>query len=75
MRRHRFDPFSFVAGAAFLAVALTFLPGGRTAADVDPTWYWALPALAVGLLVVLAGIRAALPRREEEEGRDEGPPG
>lgn len=56
MKRHAFDPVSFVSGLllAFLAV---FVMSGNTLADLYPLWVWTLPAMAVGLLVVLYGVR------------------
>jgi|GEM_PF-4467447 len=64
MRRRPFDPLSFVLGASFLVVAGSFLPGTRSAADLSPAWFWALPLLAVSLLLVLTGVRRALARPE-----------
>lgn len=68
MRRHPFDPWSFVAGALFLAIALAFLPGHRSVADVSPAWFWTLPLLGLGLLVVLTGIRRAVVRSDGPHG-------
>ena len=34
MKRHEFDPTSFVLGLAFAALGLFFLLGDRTAADI-----------------------------------------
>jgi hypothetical protein len=73
MRRHPFDPLSFVLGALFVVIAGSFLPGTRSAADLSPAWFWVLPLLGVSLLVVLTGLRRAfarpdeLPRPDEEE--------
>jgi len=73
MRRHPFDPLSFVLGALFVVIAGSFLPGTRSAADLSPAWFWVLPLLGVSLLVVLTGLRRAfgrpgeLPRPEEGE--------
>lgn len=65
MKPHRFDPISFVLGLMFLVVALAFLGGERSVADIGEVWLWALPVSAVGLLIVAYGLRRALQREEE----------
>ena len=62
MERHRFDPISFVFGLLLGAVGLAFLLGRIDVGDLDITWIWPLPLIAVGLLMLLA----ARPRRDEE---------
>ena len=59
MKRHAFDPVSFVFGLllAFLAV---FVLSGNTLADLYPLWVWTPPAMAVSLLVILYGVRRLL---------------
>jgi len=59
VKRHAFDPVSFVFGLllAFLAV---FILSGNTLGDLYPLWVWTLPAMAVGLLVILYGVRRLL---------------
>ena len=56
MKRHAFDPVSFVFGLLFAFLAI-FVLTGNTLADLYPLWVWTLPAMAVGLLVVLYGLR------------------
>lgn len=56
MKRHVFDPVSFVFGLLFAFLAV-FVLGGNTLADLWPMWAWTVPAMAVGLLVVLYGVR------------------
>jgi hypothetical protein len=56
MKRHAFDPVSFVFGLLFAFLAV-FVLTGNTLADLYPLWVWTLPAMAVGLLVVLYGVR------------------
>lgn len=56
MRRHAFDPVSFVFGLLFAFIAV-FVLTGNTLADLYPLWVWTLPAMALGLLVVLYGVR------------------
>ena len=59
MKRHAFDPISFVFGLLFAFVAV-FVLSGNTLADLYPLWVWTLPAMAAGLLVVLYGVRRAI---------------
>jgi hypothetical protein len=58
MKRHAFDPFSFVFGLAVAALGLYFLVGNRTAADLGATWIWPFPVLLVGLASVIYAVRA-----------------
>jgi hypothetical protein len=60
VKRHAFDPVSFVFGLLFAFLAL-FVLTGNSLADLSPLWVWTLPATAVGLLVVLYGVRRLLP--------------
>jgi len=60
MKRHRFDPFSLVAGLLFGFIALFFLTGDHTTNDLAWPWAAVIPLVAVGLLVVLYGLRRAL---------------
>ena len=62
VKPHRFDPLSFVLGLTFLVVALAFLGGERSVADIGEVWLWALPVSAIGLLIVTYGVRRALRR-------------
>jgi hypothetical protein len=59
VKRHAFDPISFVFGLLFVFVAL-FVLSGNSLADLYPLWVWTLPAMAVGLLAVLYGVRRAI---------------
>lgn len=59
MKRHAFDPVSFVFGLLFAFVAV-FVLSGNTLANLYPLWVWTLPAMTVGLLVVLYGLRRLL---------------
>ncbi|MGH2673785.1 MAG: hypothetical protein ACRDHC_12485 [Actinomycetota bacterium] len=56
MKRHGFDPVSFVFGLLFAFLAV-FVLSGNTLADLYPLWNWTLPAMAAGLLVLLYGVR------------------
>ena len=60
MKRHRVDPLSFTVGLLFAFVAL-FVLLGNSLADLVPVGLWTLPAMTVGLLIVLYGVRRLLP--------------
>ena len=60
MRRHEFDPTSFVLGLAFAALGLFFLLGGRTAADIGWKWMWPVPLVLLGLLFVISATRRVM---------------
>ena len=77
MKRHAFDPFSFVLGLAFAALGLFFLVGDRTAADIGWKWMWPIPVVVLGLLFVISAGRRLVPEREgglEPEELDEPEP-
>jgi hypothetical protein len=59
VKRHAFDPVSFVFGLLFAFLAV-FVLSGNTLADLWPVWAWTLPMMVVGLLVVLYGVRRLL---------------
>lgn len=61
MRRHAFDPFSFVFGVLFAFLSLFVLFGGSLA-DLGGMWAWAIPAMVVGTLIVLHAGRRLLDR-------------
>jgi len=62
VKRHAFDPFSFVLGLAFAALGLFFLIGDRTAADIGWDWMWPIPVVVLGLLFVISAGRRLMPR-------------
>jgi hypothetical protein len=57
VKRHDFDPFSFVFGLVLAGLGLYFLFGNGTAADIGPTWIWPFPVLLVGLTAVMYAVR------------------
>jgi len=65
MRRHRFDPFSLVFGATFLAIGTAFVAGST----IDEAWrsIWPMVAAIVGVTLVAWAILSVL-----GEGRKEG---
>jgi hypothetical protein len=64
MRRHAFDPTSFVLGLAFAALGVFFLIGDRTAADIGWKWLWPIPLVVLGLLFVISATRRVIAQRE-----------
>ena len=59
MNRHRFDPASFMFGALFLVVGLTFLTGGRT--DLGhPVRLWPVTIVVVGLSLAIWAVSRAI---------------
>jgi hypothetical protein len=69
VKRHAFDPVSFVFGLLFAFLAV-FVLTGNTLGDFWPTWAVTLPAMAVGLLVVLYAARRLVPTRAAEDPMD-----
>jgi hypothetical protein len=76
VKRHAFDPASFVFGLFFAFLAV-FVLSGNDLADLYPLWVWTLPAMAVGLLVILYGVRRLVTSPADgdtwTEGSDESP--
>jgi hypothetical protein len=64
MKRHAFDPTSFVLGLAFAALGLFFLVGDRTAADIGWKWMWPVPLVVLGLLFVISATRRVIAQRD-----------
>ena len=67
MKRHAFDPTSFVLGLAFAGLGLFFLVGDRTAADIGWKWMWPVPLVVLGLLFVISATRRVMAQREVAE--------
>jgi cytochrome c-type biogenesis protein CcmH/NrfF len=64
MKRHEFDPTSFVLSLAFAALGLFFLVGDRTAADIGWKWMWPVPLVVLGVLFVISATRRVMAQRE-----------
>lgn len=60
MKRHPLDPLSLVFGLLFTGIALMFLGGHRSVADLGAAWLWPAPIIAAGLLVFLYGAKRML---------------
>ena len=61
MKRHRFDPFSFVFGALFVGLSVAVL-NGASLGDLQGVWAWVVPTLVVAALIIGYSLRAALTR-------------
>ncbi|MFL5797696.1 MAG: hypothetical protein ACJ77A_07145 [Actinomycetota bacterium] len=57
MRRHAFDPVSFVLGALFGAVGLTFLFGNADLGNLHLAVLWPIPLILVGTLMLISTIQ------------------
>ena len=63
MTRHRFDPFAFIAGALFLALAVGFLLDAVDAWDADPRWIGPVLLITFGLAGLLTTVGRQLRAR------------
>jgi hypothetical protein len=61
MRRHRFDPLSFLLGAALLVVGLPFLLSGDFPV-IRPSRIWPLALIGVGLVLGAWALASVLSR-------------
>jgi hypothetical protein len=69
VKRHRFDPFSFLFGALFLVVGGTFL-FGRSGLDVArPERMWAGATAVIGVTLAVWAVSRAIRRATAEEDR------
>ena len=68
MRRHRFDPFSFVFGALFVTVGATFLFGGTRVGDVHPVRLWPAAIAVVGITLAISAAARLLRPAEALDG-------
>ena len=57
MRRHNFDPISFILGALFAAIGLTFLFGNANLGDFHLAVVWPLPLIVIGLLMLVTTLQ------------------
>ena len=62
MKRHRFDPFSFVFGALFLVVGATFLFGGSGLTAARPVRMWPAGTIVVGVSLAVWAVALAIHR-------------
>ena len=60
MRRHRFDPFSFLFGAVFVTVGATFLFGASGSGNVRAVHVWPAVIVVVGAALALWAISRVL---------------
>jgi hypothetical protein len=65
MKRHRFDPLSFLLGAAVLVVGLPFLLSGDFPV-IRPSRIWPLALIGVGLVLGAWALASVLNRTRRE---------
>jgi hypothetical protein len=65
MRRHRFDPLSFLLGAALLLAGLPFLLSGDFPV-IRPSRIWPLALIGVGLVLGAWALASVLNRTKVE---------
>ena len=63
MKKHPFDPWSFVLGLLFLSVGVAFLTDSVDLVHTNAARLWPLPVLAIGLLIVLTSVCRAMEQR------------
>lgn len=74
MKRHPFDPWSFVLGLLFLVTGLAFLTNSIDLLHSSAARLWPLPLLAIGLLIVLTTIRRVKDRQPQPAATEQHPP-
>jgi hypothetical protein len=67
MRRHPFDPISFVLGLFVISLGALFLFGDRSAAEIGARWLWPFPVAVAGLVAVLAALRMVGPQGRPDQ--------
>lgn len=74
MKRHPFDPFSFVFGISFMVLGLVLLNGRIDFADISGSTMLPLPLIFVGLLLgAMAISRIERPERADEPDEPDDP--
>ena len=71
MRRHAFDPISFILGALFAAVGLTFLFGQSDLGDLHLAVLWPVPLIVIGALMLASTIERRIRGRSEAPADDD----
>lgn len=75
MKRHRFDPFSFLFGALFVVVGGTFLFGGSGLDAARPERMWAAATAVVGVSLAVWAVARVIRREPSAPAvRDDGGP-
>jgi hypothetical protein len=70
VRKHAFDPASFVLGLVLSGVALIYLVAEAQNRSVEGAWVLPLTLIGLGLAAVVAGLNRAF-RREPAEASDD----
>ena len=72
MKRHRFDPFSFLFGALFLVVGATFLFGGSGLQVARPERMWAAATVVVGVSLAVWAVTRTIRKEPSATAADDG---
>lgn len=72
MKRHRFDPFSFLFGALFLIVGGTFLFGGSGLEVARPERMWAAATVVVGVALAAWAVARTIRKEPSARAADDG---
>ena len=56
MKRHSFDPVSFLFGALFLAVGISIVVGDGSIFGDDARWFWPVVIIVLGLVVTVSSL-------------------
>ncbi len=67
MRRHPFDPYSFVFGLAFAGIGAVLLDTDVDVADLAGAGWLPVPAVVLGLFLLALGLDRARSSRAEAE--------
>ena len=70
MRRHAFDPASFILGLVLTGVAVAYLVAEAQDRTVDGAWVLPLALIGLGVAAVAAGLNRALRRPPQPVGAE-----
>ena len=73
MRRHAFDPASFILGLVLTGVAVAYLVADAQDRTVDGAWVLPLALIGLGVAAVAAGLNRALRRAPQPDTVTSGP--
>ncbi|MGH2728615.1 MAG: hypothetical protein ACRDKS_16715 [Actinomycetota bacterium] len=68
MRKHRLDPFSLVFGATFSLLSGLFLFAHADVEDLHLKWFWPVPLIVLGALIIGLSMRENRARSRRGDG-------